>query len=116
MKNLVKLFSKKNCNNYLYVEICERFLCYTCVFPEEPVIETKQVLVDDVLSGLRHKLPSVRIQCCGKKIAESRWSKGIMIIEKIECPISIRREEIYVWGRKTDCGGIEECVSLVYES
>lgn len=88
--------------------VCRGLRCRLCGFPEEPSVRIERVLEEDVLSGLRHMVPVVRVECCGRMLAEGRWEGSVINLEDIECPVEATGEAWRCWGRP--CGGPVECL------
>lgn len=115
-KSMAKRIKPTSCDGYHVLKVCEGFTCYMCVFPEEPHVSIKRVYVDDVLSGLRHRLPEVKLECCNRMIAKSVWRGGLMRIEELTCPVTVKGGRFLVWGKEVECVDLRECLSLAYSS
>lgn len=115
-KNMAKRLKPTRCDGYYAFEVCEGFTCYMCVFPEEPHVSIERVYIDDVLSGLRHHLPEVKLECCNMIIAKSVWRGGLMRIEELTCPVKVIGDRFLVWGKEAECMDLQECLSLAYSS
>ncbi len=115
-KNMAKRLKPARCNDYYVLGVCKGLTCYTCIFPEEPHVSIERVYVDDVLSGLRHRLPEVRLECCNRIIARGEWRGGLMKIEELACPVKVTGGRFLVWGKEVECVDLRECLSLAYSS
>ena len=65
--------------------VCRGLRCWPCGFPEPPRVRVERVLGDDVLSDLRHPVPRLVVECCGRVVAVSRWDGSRVVVEDIEC-------------------------------
>ena len=88
--------------------LCRGLGCRLCGFPEEPVVVVRRRVVDDVLSGLRHRVPEVVLECCGRVLGVGRWTGSMINLEDLECPVEGRAGSWKCWG--APCPGPRECL------
>ncbi len=88
--------------------VCRGLGCRLCGFPEEPRVVVERRLVDDVLSGLRHRVPEVRVECCGRILGVGRWTGSMINLDGLECPVEGGGGGWRCWGRP--CSGPRECL------
>jgi len=70
--------------NYWFL-VCRGLKCWPCGFPERPRVRVERVVAEDVLSSLRHGVPRLVVECCGRVVAESRWDGSRVVVEDLEC-------------------------------
>ncbi len=91
-----------------WVLLCRGLRCVACGFPEAPRVRVERSVERDVLSGLRHAVPRVVVECCGRVVAESRWDGSRVVLESFVCPVGVTGEGVYCWGRRVS--GLAEAV------
>ena len=88
--------------------LCRGLRCRLCGFPEKPHIYVDRVEAEDVLSGLRHRVPRIVLECCSRRIIVGEWKASRIRVEEIDCPVELGPEGGKCLG--SPCGSVEECL------
>jgi len=91
-----------------WIIVCRGLACRLCGFPEEPRVRVERALAGDELSGLRHRLPRIVVECCGRVIARGEWRGSRIVVEDYWCPVEAGPRGWRCLG--APCGGPLECL------
>ncbi len=88
--------------------LCRGLRCRLCGFPERPRVYVERVRAEDVLSGLRHMVPRIVVECCSRRSVVGEWMGSRIRVDRVECPLELGPEGGRCWG--SPCGSVEECL------
>ena len=98
------------------LRVCHGLECYVCIMHSLPELRVNYIRVKDPLSGLSMRLPVVEAHYCGTRIWASRWERGMMVVDKVECPLIMRGDCLYIKSALVKCGiSLDRAVEYVLQ-
>ncbi len=114
-KRLTRRLTPRRENGVYTLRVCKGLECFVCIMHSPPELRISQVRVKDPLSGLPMRLPLVEAHYCGERIWISRWEGGMMVVDEVKCPITLKGDCLYVKGTQVKCGiTLDEAIEYVF--
>jgi len=77
-----------------WILLCRGLTCYACGFTEEPKVSLKHVIERDVLSDLRHRVPTVIVECCGEIVGRGVWDGSRIVLDRLDCQVEVYPDRV----------------------
>lgn len=95
---------------FYWVIVCRGVSCRLCGFREKPTFRAVMVEERDSLSGLRHRVPSPIVECCGRIVSRGGWRGTRFVLDGFDCDVIVGHETINCRGALCT-SSLTECLS-----